>query len=411
LPSPHDGSPRAEPAIRVLVLAPQPFYQDRGTPIALRHVLEALSRLEIEADVLTFPVGTDVDIPGIRLQRVRNLFGIRHVPIGLSIQKVILDVQLAFELWRLLQRNASEYTCIHALEESAFLAVLLGQRAGVPVIYDMQSSLPEQLKLRRGLRSSAVQRFLRLCERWLLNRAEVVVCSAGLAAYVRRVAPAARVREWWFPVQFDQHTKQEVAALRQTLRIQPKTPVIVYSGTFEPYQGLSQLIHAIPRVRTEVPNAVFVMVGRHGAFGDAVAREAQQLGLLEDGVHLVPRQPRDRVAAYLALADVLVSPRCEGGNLPLKIFDYLAAGKPIVATDLPVHHPTLDSTRAEMVQSTPDDIARGIVTMLKDRPHAVSLARAAQAYARSNLDQEVFVRWIGALYTEVASYRRNQVRA
>src|SRR5688500_4447181 len=100
---------------RILVLAPQPFYQDRGTPIALRHVLEALSLLEYEADVLTFPVGVDVALPGVRLLRLKNRFRIRHVPIGFSIRKLILDLELAIALRRLLQRSAADYMAIHAV--------------------------------------------------------------------------------------------------------------------------------------------------------------------------------------------------------------------------------------------------------------------------------------------------------
>ena len=69
---------------RILVVAPQPFYQDRGTPIAVRQVLEALSELGYPVDLLTFPVGLDVEIPGLEIIRAPNPFGIRRVPIGFS---------------------------------------------------------------------------------------------------------------------------------------------------------------------------------------------------------------------------------------------------------------------------------------------------------------------------------------
>ncbi len=67
---------------RILVVAPQPFYGDRGTPIALRKVLEALSQLAYQVDVLTFPVGCSPEIPGVRYFRVANPLRIRAVPIG-----------------------------------------------------------------------------------------------------------------------------------------------------------------------------------------------------------------------------------------------------------------------------------------------------------------------------------------
>jgi glycosyltransferase involved in cell wall biosynthesis len=393
--------------LRILVLAPQPFYQDRGTPIALRHVLEAWSRLGYEADVLTFPIGADIDLAGIRIERLSNPFRFRQIPIGFSLRKLFLDVQMAAVLWRRLKRRAADYVCIHAVEEAAFLGVLLGRRHGLPVIYDMQSSMPEQMSSRWPFRGRIVQSFLRACERWLLERANFVVCSAGLARHVQQSAPAAHVHEWWFPVRNGGVPARQVAALRSELGIPNDAPVVVYSGTFESYQGLVNLLKAIPVVRTRVPGTVFVLVGREGNAGDAVVREAGGLGLLGDGVHLLPRQPRARMSTFLALADVLVSPRSEGANLPLKIYDYLASGRAIVATDLPVHRPVLDDARAVLVGPTSDQLANGVVELLQDAPRRTRLAEQARAYARNHLGEENFVRWIGGLYGELAGNGRN----
>src|SRR5215208_6963958 len=63
----------------VLVVAPQPFYEDRGTPIAVRRLLEALSELAYNVDVLTYPVGRDLELPGVRVLRTANPFGLRRV--------------------------------------------------------------------------------------------------------------------------------------------------------------------------------------------------------------------------------------------------------------------------------------------------------------------------------------------
>src|SRR5215210_1753615 len=131
------------PRPRVLFVAPQPFYEDRGTPIAVRQVLQALGQLGYAVDLLTYPVGSDVSIPGLRIFRGANPFGFRSVPVGLSVRKLLLDLALASALRAHLRSQS--YTCVHAVEEMAFPAALLGRRYGVPVLYDMQSSLPEQL--------------------------------------------------------------------------------------------------------------------------------------------------------------------------------------------------------------------------------------------------------------------------
>lgn len=383
----------------MLVVAPQPFYEDRGTPIAVCQLLQALSQLSYDVDLLTYPVGQTLDIPRVRYFRGANPFRVRQVPIGLSLAKVILDVPLVAALVRRLASNDG-YSCIHAVEEAAFPAVVLGRRFRIPVIYDMQSSLPEQLAQHFAFGNPLAQRALRQLERWLLRQADSVVSSSGLAARVRMVVPNIRIREWQFAGALRMAPAEEAAALRAELGIDPGRPVVLYCGTFEPYQGLPELLASIPHVRAEVPDAMFVLVGATESGGTTMERG--HAGMVRDGsLRVVKRQPREAIPRYLALADVLVSPRAWGDNMPLKIFDYLAAGKPIVATDIPAHRGVLTEERAVLTGLLPTDIARGIVRLLRDRELAGRLAEAGRAYAAEKLGWFAFVRSVDDLYGEV----------
>jgi hypothetical protein len=127
-PAMADGGVSEVPGRRILVVAPQPFYEDRGTPIAVRQVLQALGELGRSVDLLTFPIGNDIGIPGLRILRSANPFGFQRVPIGLSLRKVILDVPLVWALRRLV--DPARYSCIHAVEEAAFPAAVPGLRPG-----------------------------------------------------------------------------------------------------------------------------------------------------------------------------------------------------------------------------------------------------------------------------------------
>jgi glycosyltransferase involved in cell wall biosynthesis len=395
----------AEPLCpRVLFVAPQPFYEDRGTPIAVRQVLLALGQLGYAVDLLTYPVGSDVSIPGLRIFRGANPFGIRSVPVGLSVQKLLLDISLAVALRGHLRSQT--YSCIHAVEEMAFPAAFLGRRYGVPVLYDMQSSLPEQLAGRALFGWAPVRRILERLERWLIDRSDLIVSSAGLAARVQRAAPSAPVREWHFPSAPAETQATDVGALRERLGLPADQPVILYSGTFEAYQGLPELIAAIPLVRAQVPTATFVLVGADRANGLATQADVELL-VRSGALRIVERQPRSEMAAYLAMADVLVSPRAYGGNLPLKIFDYLAAGRPIVATDIPTHRTVLTEDRAVLVPPRTDALAAGILALLQDELRAARLSRAARAYADEHLRWEPFVDSVAVIYDEVSGHARD----
>jgi glycosyltransferase involved in cell wall biosynthesis len=383
---------------RVLLVAPEPFYQDRGTPIAIRQVLEGLAQLGYAVDVLTYPVGSNLQIPGLRLIRVANPFGIKHVPIGLSLQKILLDLPLTLALQRRLAHGG--YTCVHAVEEAAFPAVLLGRRYRVPVIYDMQSSIPEQLATRRGFRTRPIRSLMNMLERWLLTQADFVFCSAGLEPRVREKAPATPVREWHFPSSVLPAAETDAGGLRRRLAIPQDVPVVLYGGTFEGYQGLAELIQAIPVVRARIPAATFVLVGAEN--GAASAIRAQAASLIETGaLRIIDRQPRNEISSYLGMADVLVSPRANGGNLPLKIFDYLAAGRPIVATDIPTHRTVLNEQRAVLVPPHTQGLADGILSLLSDPERAKRLSQAGRTYAQERLGWTTFVDSLGEVYDEV----------
>jgi glycosyltransferase involved in cell wall biosynthesis len=345
--------------------------------------------------VVTFPIGRTIDIPRVRYFRAANPFRVRRVPIGFSVAKLLLDVTLISALARRL--SAGGYVAIHAVEEAAFPAVVLGQRFRVPVIYDMQSSLPEQLARHLAFRSGPAQTALIRMERWLLQRADSIVSSAGLAQRVRALAPGARLREWTYASALPAAPPGEAEGLRRDLGIRDGQPVVVYCGTFEPYQGLPELLAAIPHVREEAPDACFVLVGADDSSGTTVTRSHADL-VRAGALRVVKRQPRERVPAFLALADVLVSPRAYGDNLPLKIFDYMAAGRPIVATDIPAHRSLLDVECALMTGAWSPELASGIVRLLRDRPLAARLAGAAHARAEERFGWFEFVRSVDELY-------------
>ena len=103
------------------------------------------------------------------------------------------------------------------------------------------------------------------------------------------------------------------------------------------------------------------------------------------------------------MADVLVSPRLFGGNLPLKIFDYMAAGRPIVATDVPSHRSVLTDQRAVLVSTDPGALGHAISSLLRDPVRAGQLARAGQDYAQQHLSWSSFVRSVDELYRSLDS--------
>jgi glycosyltransferase involved in cell wall biosynthesis len=386
---------RAKRERRVLMVAPQPFYEDRGTPIAIQHVLEALSASGHHIDLLTFAAGSDIALPGLRIIRIGGLFGIRHIPIGFSFRKLLLDIVLCFALLKILRKD--DYWCVHAVEEAVFPALLLGKWRGVPVIYDMQSCMPDQLRGHPVLGLRPIQHLLLKCERWALRKAAVVAGSAGLEPYVSRIVPTTPMREWAFPGQVNIASEDDVARRREDYAIPAGAPVILYSGNFARYQGVNWLVEAIPAVLRSTPEAVFVLVGADE--GGMPADLTDAIGHVpKSALRIVPRQPRDALPSFIAMADILVSPRAGGDNLPLKIFDYIATGTPIVATDYPIHRTVLNEDRAMLVAPNAGSMADGIIRLLRDPALAKRLGEAALEHSDNHYGLAAFQRLVDEIY-------------
>ena len=371
---------------RVLLVAPQPVYEDRGTPIAIRLVLMALSELGYEVDVLTYPVGADIPIPGVHWIRVGQWLGIRHVPVGLSARKILLDIPLAWQVAR--RVRSGRYDFVHAVEEAAFAAAWACRRTKTPLLYDMQSSIPQQLSRSPVLRWPSCQTLLRRAERWLLERADLIVASAGLGAYVRDSVVSTPVREWRYPA-VGLVDPGRARAIRERLGIPEEARIVVYSGTFEEYQGLPEFVKAARRVVDARPDAVFIAVGGDPS-GVARLQGLARNASLGDRFHVLGRQPREEALAFVDLADVVVSPRAHGDNLPLKIADYMAATKPIVATRIAAHTVVLDPTRAMLTETDGESLARGILAVLEDAATSERLAYAAKAYRDEHFGWSMF---------------------
>jgi glycosyltransferase involved in cell wall biosynthesis len=382
---PSPGSFQGRGPKRVLVVAPQPFFQDRGTPIAVSHVIRALLQLGWEVDLVTYPIGTALELPGLRTFRGSNPFRIKSVPIGFSLAKIVLDIAL---IPTLLRRLRDPYRYIHAVEEGAALVALLKRATGVgtPLLYDMQSSLPEQMVLVAGWGNRLAQWVLKRAEAWVIGSARAIVASRGLGRHVA----APWVKEWHFPSRAEEVSAERLGFRRTALGLTKNGPLIVYVGSLAKYQGLTMLMEAMPLVLAASPEAVLLIVGGSDAESLELRKTADRLGIL-GSFRAVPRLSDGAAKECLAMGDVLISPRSHGRNLPLKVFDYLSAGRPIVATDIPAHRAVLDDNLAMLVPPTSRGLADGITSLLHDPDQCRTLSDAARAYGSDTLGWSGFL--------------------
>jgi glycosyltransferase involved in cell wall biosynthesis len=376
--------------VKILMIAPEPFFEPRGTPFSEYHRIRALLELGHTVDLVTYPFGRDVSMTGLRVFRCARPPFVRDVRIGPSLAKIPLDLALAFTTFR--RALTERYDVVHSHEEGSYIGILLGWLTGRPHLYDMHSSLPQQLENFDFTRSRVIRGLVAWLERVVVRRSRVViVICPQLEETVRAIdasVPVVLIEN--APGSGDAPVDGSGARVRQSLGIPADAPMVLYTGTFEAYQGLDLLFAAMAHVRRERPDARLVLAGGRPEQVAEARRQAAAAGL--DGVALFAGQrPSEEIPAFLDAADLLVSPRSSGTNTPLKIYQYLRSGRAIVATRLLTHTQVLSDDVAILTEPTPEGFAGGILDGLRDPERAREIGSRARQLADTKYSYEAYL--------------------
>jgi glycosyltransferase involved in cell wall biosynthesis len=377
--------------VRILMIAPEPFFEPRGTPFSEFHRIRALTALGHSVDLVTYPFGQSVSMPGLRVFRSLRPPFVDEVRIGPSLAKIPLDALLALTALR--RALSGRYDAVHSHEEGGVIGAVLAMLLRVPHLYDMHSSLPQQLSNFAFSRSRLIKAVFLAMERFMIRRSRVViVICPSLEETVKAIEPGARtvLIENAPGSGEDQPTPEAAAGVRRGLKLDATTPVVLYTGTFEAYQGLDLLFAAMAIVQRSRPDARLVLAGGRADQVIKARAQARSAGI-EEVTLFAGERPASEIPAYLLASDLLVSPRSRGTNTPLKLYQYLRSGKAIVATRLLTHTQVLSDDTAILTGATPQEYAEGILAGLTDTARAARLGRQARELAETKYSYDAYL--------------------
>ena len=380
------------------MLAPEPFFEPRGTPFSEYHRIKALGELGHHVDLVTYPIGRDVELPNLRIFRSLRPPFVRKVRIGPSLTKVVLD---ALMLLTIARRVWSEkYDAIHSHEEMGLVGVWLAKWLRIPHLYDMHSSLPQQLSNFKYSKSASLRAIFNWMEDQMVHKSDVVITICQeLQDTVAQMGVADRslLIENVMGGDVDEPPSRSPQDVRAAWGIAADAPLALYTGTFEGYQGVDMLIDAAAIVAKRRPDARVLVVGGEAEQVAAAKARAQATGA---GAIMVftGQQPAKEIPGFVQACDVLVSPRIRGTNTPLKIYSYLRSGKPIIATNLLTHTQVLSNEIARLAEPSAEPFAAAILDLIERPDERARLSVAARAVAQAKYSRESYLKRTAQAY-------------
>lgn len=368
------------------MLAPEPFFQPRGTPISIYFRLKTLSDLGHKVDLITYHLGENKEFPGLNILRIPNIFGIRKIKIGPSFTKIPLDFLLLIKAaWQVMTNG---YDLIFSHEEAAFIGIILGRVFRIPHLYDMHSSLPQQLINFNFTRSKVLVQLFKIMEKQVLkNSSSILVICPDLQRIVAKEGYGNRsiLLENFLDFSPSRTPEENIPPNRGDLA-EEKEKIVVYTGNFQSYQGVSLLLEAASEMKKDPVK--FVLVGETFQGVNRMKQKADAYGI-GSKFYFTGQIPPHRVPFYISLADTLVSPRISGTNTPLKIYSFLKSGKPVVATRLWTHTQVLNDDISILVNPDAKNLADGIRRALFTQ-EGENKGKAARKFAAEKYSYEKY---------------------
>ena len=382
---------------KILLISPQPFFQWRGSPIRVAFNALALAELGYDVDLLTLPIGEEKKIAGVRVIRVANPLRLRNIPIGPSLPKVFFDFLILLKGISLCLKN--RYDVIHGIEEAGFIGGILAKLIRARVIFEKHS---DPFSYKNGMLKNFILRLYAGIEKLSVKMSDAVVCTGpGLVRQVEKMGVATRIFHIFdIPSSLVEFEDNEVTAIHKELQKSQDDVLVTFVGSFALYQGVELMFAAIPLVVEQSPHARFVIIG--GSAEEIAEQREKFLALgVESRVSFLGKIAPDVLPNYLRASDILLSPRASGVNSPLKILDYMKAGRSIVATDIPSNRLVLDERNAVLTQPLPEEFAQGIVTLVEDTQQRQEMGAVNYDLYKTKYNFDQYCELMAACYSAV----------
>jgi glycosyltransferase involved in cell wall biosynthesis len=376
---------------RVLMIAPTPFFSDRGTHIRILEEALALERRGYVVTIATYHIGKDLPEnlrSKVEVRRIlRLLFWYKKLEAGPDWQKLILDLMLLRKVFFLARTTRPDILHGH-LHEGVLIGWVVQQLLfwrPMKLVADFHGSLTKEMVSHAYLRTGFLRRVFERIERTVDNLGDAAVTSSGantreIGAIRTKSAPLTvldGVTVGTYVETFSQ------PAIRRKYGISEEALVVTYTGALVPNKGIRHFIRALPSIFSGDPRAHVVIAGF--PWNEVEAHFNGQPWM--DRVTRITPLPYYDLPEILQMSDIGVDPKEEGvGQASGKMLQYMGAGLPVACFDTPNNREYLGEGGEYAREISAAGLAEAVLRLLRDgelrrRKGEANRARAKERFS------------------------------
>jgi glycosyltransferase involved in cell wall biosynthesis len=389
---------------KIAMVAACPYPARRGTPIRIQRLAEGMAARGHQVHVVTYHYGSSDPGAALSVHRIPQIKSYQNLSPGPTYVKLaLLDPLLTLKLWQVLRRHQVDIIHAHHFE-GLLVAAAARLRRQIPLVFDAHTLLTSELPFYP----------LRL-PRWVTNRIAGSFDRRlpGMADHVITVTERIRQRL----LRFGRVPEERVSVVPNGVECElfsdsrnraAKTangrPTLIFTGNLAPYQGIDLMLRALRKVLNRRSDVQLKIV-TDSSFEqyDALARELGVSGSIE----LVRAQFED-IPMLLAGATVAVNPRTACDGIPVKLLNYMAAGKPVLSFAGSAPGVCHQQTGWLVPDGDVDGFAEGALTLLSNTELASALGQNARRLVQDKHDWSRSAELTEDIYHRVIRERATQ---
>jgi len=392
-----------EKTLRILMVAPTPYFSDRGCHVRIYEEAKALLALGYQVKIVSYHLGRDLE--PVPVERTLPIPWYSKHEAGPSWHKPYLDLLLLCTSLRVARQFKPDLIHAH-LHEGVLIGWLVARLRRIPLLFDYQGSLSGE-SLNHGFfgTGSLSHRLFRWTEGRINRLADLIITSS---------TPGRQelTRLWQMPLEQVVALPDGVdttvfryfprTAARERLGLDDQVPLIVYLGLFNQYQGVDLLIHAARLMIQQGRNFHLLLMG----YPEQEYRQLVDELNMGSFVTFTGRVDYAEAPLLLATADLAVSPKISDTEANGKLLNYMACGLPVVAFDAPVNWELLGDDGIYAAFGDVVDLARCLSSALADREALRQRGKRLRVRAVEQLAWDVRVKELETVYKQLLAVEK-----